>query len=111
VRGTRADLDARGLPDATSLEACGAARLLLEGDAPLEAVLSFLDEGIGEPCADPIPEAFAAVSAHAPGDLVAVADGARTLKGAFAGVTPEGFLRLATANGDETLVSGDVVSF
>jgi BirA family transcriptional regulator, biotin operon repressor / biotin---[acetyl-CoA-carboxylase] ligase len=111
VRGARADLDASGLPDATSLEACGVARVLFEGDAPLEAVLSILDDGIGEPCADPIPEAFAAVSAHAAGDHVALHDGARTHQGAFAGVTPEGFLRLATANGDETLVSGDVVLF
>jgi BirA family biotin operon repressor/biotin-[acetyl-CoA-carboxylase] ligase len=111
VRGTRADLDARGLGDATSLEACGAAPELLAGDAPLEAVLSVLDESIGEPCTDPLPEAFAAVSAHAPGDLLTVTDGARTVKGAFEGVTPDGFLRLATEGGDETLVSGDVVLF
>jgi BirA family biotin operon repressor/biotin-[acetyl-CoA-carboxylase] ligase len=111
VRGLRADLDARGLPDATSLEACGVARILLEGDAPLRAVLSILDEGIGEPCSEPISEAFAAVSANAAGELLSVDDGARVHKGAFAGVTPEGFLRLATANGDETLVSGDVVLF
>ena len=38
-------------------------------------------------------------------------DGPRTHKGAFAGVSPEGFLRLVTENGDETLVSGDVVLF
>jgi BirA family transcriptional regulator, biotin operon repressor / biotin---[acetyl-CoA-carboxylase] ligase len=111
VLGTRAALDAGGLPDATSLEACGVARTLLEGDAPLEAVLSVLDEGVGEPASDPLPEAFAAVSAHAPGDVLTVDDGARTHKGAFAGLTPDGFLRLATADGDETLVSGDVVLF
>ena len=111
VRGTRGNLDAHGLPDATSLEACGVAPTLLEGEGPLDAVLSILDEGIGEPCADPLPEAFAAVSAHAPGDLLTVADGDRTHKGAFAGLTPEGFLRLATEGGDETLVSGDVVLF
>lgn len=111
VRGTRAELDARGLPEATSLEACGVAPTLLQGDAPLDAVLTILDEGVGEPCADPLPDAFAAVSAHAPGDLLTVADGARTHKGAFAGLTPEGFLRLKTEAGDETLVSGDVVLF
>jgi BirA family transcriptional regulator, biotin operon repressor / biotin---[acetyl-CoA-carboxylase] ligase len=111
VRGTRGDLDARGLSAATSLEACDVASALLEGDAPLDALLSILDEGIGEPAADPLPEAFSAVSAHAPGDLLTVADGARKHKGAFAGVTPEGFLRLATEGGDETLVSGDVVLF
>ena len=72
VRGTRADLDARGLSGATSLEACGVAPTLLEGEAPLDAVLAILDEGVGEPCADPLPEAFAAVSAHAPGDLLTV---------------------------------------
>jgi biotin-(acetyl-CoA carboxylase) ligase len=111
VRGPRADLDAWGLPDATSLEACGVASTLLEGDAPLDAVLSILDEGVGEPCAEPLPDAYAAVSAHAPGDFLTVADGARTHKGAFAGITPDGFLRLATEEGDETLVSGDVVLF
>lgn len=111
VRGTRADLDARGLSEATTLESCGVAPTLLEGDAPLDAVLSILDEGVGEPCAEPLPDAYTAVSAHAPGDLLTVADGARTHKGAFAGITPDGFLRLATGNGDETLVSGDVVLF
>ena len=111
VRGTRADLDARGLSEATTLESCGVAPTLLEGDAPLDAVLSILDEGVGEPCAEPLPDAYTAVSAHAPGDLLTVADGARTHKGAFAGITPDGFLRLATEDGDETLVSGDVVLF
>ena len=111
VHGTREALDARKLTDATSLEACGVAPALREGDAPFDAVLSVLDEGVGEPCADSLPEAFAAVSAHAPGDLLTVSDGPRTHKGAFAGVTPEGFLRLATEAGDETLVSGDVVLF
>ncbi len=111
VRGTREELDARGLPDATSLEACGVAPTLLEGGEPLEAVLEILDEGIGEPTSEPLPEAFAAVSAHAAGDLLAVDDGVRTHRGAFAGVTPDGFLRLATEGGDETLVSGDVVLF
>jgi BirA family biotin operon repressor/biotin-[acetyl-CoA-carboxylase] ligase len=111
VRGTRAGLDGRGLSEATSLEACGVAAALLEGDRALDAVLSVLDEGIGEPCVDPLPEAFASVSAHATGDLLTVVDGGRTHKGAFAGVTPDGFLRLATDGGDETLVSGDVVLF
>jgi BirA family biotin operon repressor/biotin-[acetyl-CoA-carboxylase] ligase len=111
VRGTREDLDRRGLGDATSLEACGVAPTLLEGEAPLDAILEILDEGVGEACADPLPEAFAAVSAHAPGDLLTVSDGTRAHKGAFAGVTAEGFLRLATETGDETLVSGDVVLF
>ncbi len=111
VLGTRADLEARGLPDAASLEACGVAPTLREGDGALEAVLAVLDEGVGEPCTDPLPEAFASVSAHAPGDLLTVADGDRTHKGAFAGLTSEGFLRLATEAGDETLVSGDVVLF
>ena len=62
VRGTRAELDARGLSGATSLEACGAAPALLEGETPLDEVLAILDEGVGEPSADPLPEAFAAVS-------------------------------------------------
>lgn len=111
VRGTREDLDARGLPAATSLEACGVAPTLLEGDEPLEEVLAILDEAIGEPVAEPLPEAFASVSAHAPGDLMTVDDGTRTHRGAFAGITSEGFLKLATEGGGETLVTGDVVLF
>jgi len=111
VRGMRADLDARGLRDATSLEACGVAPALLEGDEPLEAVLAILDEAIGEPTPEPLPEAFASVSSHAPGDLLTVQDGPRAHRGAFSGVTPEGFLRLTTEGGAETLVSGDVVLF
>lgn len=111
VRGTREDLDSRDLSGAASLQGCGVAPTLLEGESPLDAVLSVFDEGVGEPCAEPLPEAFAAVSAHAPGDLLTVDDGARTHKGAFAGITPDGFLRLATEGGDETLVSGDVVLF
>lgn len=111
VRGTRGDLDLRGLPDATTLEACEVAPALLEGEEPLDAVLSILDDGIGEPCPEPLPEAFASVSVHAPGDMLTVDDGAKTRRGAFAGVTPEGFLRLETEGGGETLVSGDVVLF
>ncbi len=111
VRGKRADLAIRSLADATSLEDCGVAPTLLEGDAPLESVLSIFDEGLGEPPEGALPDAFAAVSAHAPGDVLAVRDGDRVCRGAFAGVTPEGFLRLATETGDETLVSGDVVLF
>jgi len=111
VLGTRADLDARGLTDATSLEECGVAPALLQGEEPLEAVLELLDAGLGEPAAEPLPEAFAAVSAHAPGDILSVRDGGRLSRGAYAGVTPDGFLRLATDGGDETLVSGDVFLF
>ena len=111
VRGTRSELDSRGLPEATSLEACGAAPALLEGEEPLDAVLAVLDDGVGEPAPEPLPEAFASVAVHAPGDLLTVAEGPRTHRGAFAGVTPEGFLRLTTEGGAETLVSGDVVLF
>lgn len=111
VRGTRAELDARGLPDATSLEECGVAPTLLQGDEPLESVLAILDDGAGQPCIDALPEAFSAVSAHAPGDALVVSDGDRTVSGAFGGLTPEGFLRLATGKGEETLLSGDVVLF
>src|SRR5262249_59172225 len=98
-------------PDATSLEACGVAAGLLEEGAALGAVLGLLDEAIGEPPAEALPDAFAAVSAHAPGDLLTITDGPLKQKGAFAGVTADGFLRLETEGGGETLVSGDVVVF
>jgi biotin-(acetyl-CoA carboxylase) ligase len=111
VFGTRADLDGRGLSDATSLEACGVAPALLEGETPLLEILEIIDEGVGEPTPEPMPEAFAAVSAHAVGEVLAVNEAGRIRRGAFAGVTADGFLRLATENGDETLVSGDVILF
>ncbi len=111
VRGTRKDLDSRGLRDATSLEDAGVAATKLAGVAPLSALLDILDAPLGEAGKDSLPEAFAAVSAHAPGDAMSVMDAGRTVSGVFRGVTADGALRLSTGHGEEAIVSGDVVLF
>ena len=111
VRGKRKDLDARGLRDATSLEDAGVAAARLAGVAPLSALLDILDAPLGEAGMDPLPKAFAAVSAHAPGDAMSVMDAGRSVSGVFRGVNADGALRLSTGRGEETIVSGDVVLF
>lgn len=111
VRGTRKDLDSRGLRDATSLEDAGVSAKKLAGVAPLSALLDVLDAPLGEAEKEPLPEAFAAVSAHAPGDAISVMDAGRSVSGVFSGVNADGALRLSTGRGEETIVSGDVVLF
>jgi biotin-(acetyl-CoA carboxylase) ligase len=111
VRGTRKELDARGLRDATSLEDAGVPAGRLSGVVPLSALLDILDVPLGEAGDEALPEAFAAVSAHAPGDALSVQDAGRSVSGVFRGVNADGALRLGAARGEETVVSGDVVLF
>lgn len=111
VRGTRRDLDSRGLRDATSLEDAGVPAGKLAGAVPLSALLDILDVPLGEAGDESLPEAFAAVSAHAPGDALSVVDAGRSVSGVFRGVNADGGLRLGARRGEETVVSGDVVLF
>ena len=111
LRSTRKELDAAGLPDATSFALAGAPASALEEETPFVTLLEILDAAVANPV-DSIPEAFEAISAHAPGDALAVSDAGRgRLEGRFVGVTDDGALRLATADGVETIVSGDVTTF
>jgi BirA family biotin operon repressor/biotin-[acetyl-CoA-carboxylase] ligase len=107
---SRAELDRLGLTGATSLLEAGASPKDLEGDLPVLALLAALDAAVGsEP--DGLEAAFQGVSAHAVGERIAVHDGPKRLEGTFQGVTPDGFLRLRTATGDEVVLSGEVESF
>lgn len=110
VRATRSELDGLGLPSATSLALEGADASALEGDAPLVAVLEALDGTLGEPEAD-LPAAFAERAVHAPGDELEVRDGHRVVVGRYAGLSPDGLLRLETGAGVTELISGDVTAF
>lgn len=103
-------LDAAGLHGATSLLLAGAPASRLQGDQPIRDVLSILDGALASPPPD-LAQSFRAVSAHAEGDTLTVSEGGRSVSGAFFGVTADGFLRLRTAEGVETLVSGDVTVF
>lgn len=102
--------DLADLPAATSLLLEGASRDRLAGDVPLISLLRILDAGLEDLPSD-LPGAFARFSAHAPGDRLRVADGARTVEGRYTGVTGDGFLKLETESGERILVSGDVTRF
>ncbi len=107
---SRADLSKAGLKGATSLRLSGAPADRLGGDTALLLLLSLLDEELAG--SKPVlPRDFEAVSAHAPGDRLCVLEGERKLEGTYLGVTADGFLRLATGKGEETLVSGDICVF
>ena len=110
VGATRSDLDALGLPFATSLALEGASPAALAGDAPLIAVLSALDAFLGEGPSD-LPASFAEVSVHREGDLLEVRDGERIVLGRYAGLSKDGLLRLETESGVTELISGVVMSF
>jgi BirA family biotin operon repressor/biotin-[acetyl-CoA-carboxylase] ligase len=110
VRATRAELDAAGLPSATSLVVEGVAPERCGPEAVLETVLSILDAGLAAPWPD-LPAAFAAVSAHRPGERLTIVDGGRETTGIFLGLTADGFLRLGAEGGEETVLSGDVAAF
>ncbi len=109
VRATRSDLDALGLPFATSLALEGVSPEALAGDAPLVAVLTALDAFLGEEPPD-LPASFAEVTVHRPGDLLEVRDGERIVLGKYAGLSKDGLLRLETEAGVTELISGVVMS-
>jgi BirA family biotin operon repressor/biotin-[acetyl-CoA-carboxylase] ligase len=111
VRGTRRELDSHGLREATSLEDAGVPAAKLGGVLPLSALLDILDVPLAEQDAEPLPQAFASVAAHAPGDALSVQSGGRTVSGVFRGVSADGALRLGMGHGEETIISGDVVLF
>ena len=74
-----------------------------------ELVGAFGDLGDGSSA---VASEFDAVSAHTKGDVLTVSDGVRgSVEGRFLGVDADGALRLATAAGDERVISGDVVTF
>lgn len=110
VRATRATLDAKGLPEATSLADAGVATASLDWETVLVAVLELLDKGLSAPPFD-LPAAFDAVSAHRPGERLTVAEAGRETTGSYLGVTEDGFLRLGTPGGEERVVSGAISSF
>jgi hypothetical protein len=82
----------------------------MESEDALVKVLDAIDEALSS-FPDDLPSAFQTVSAHQPGDLLAVNEASRRIEGRFEGVTAEGFLRLSTARGEEEILSGDVLTY
>jgi BirA family biotin operon repressor/biotin-[acetyl-CoA-carboxylase] ligase len=58
--------------------------------------------------AAPLVSRYAAWSAHALGDALAVSVGEETMRGRFAGITDDGRLRLATPSGEVLLAAGEI---
>lgn len=110
VSTTRTELDALGLPAATSLALEGVEPALLSGDLPLVAVISALDATLEGEIED-LPAAFAAVTLHREGDPLEVRDGERVVSGRYRGLTKDGLLRLEADGGVAELISGDVTRF
>ena len=110
LTSSRAELDEAGLTEATSLALAGVAPAALEGEAPILALLEILDGAVAAPV-EALASGFDTVSAHERGDVLRVADGARSVEGRFLGVNGDGALRLETEGGVETVVSGDVLAF
>ncbi|MEO6324436.1 MAG: biotin--[acetyl-CoA-carboxylase] ligase [Thermoanaerobaculia bacterium] len=107
---TREQLDGAGLVEATSLAIEGVSAERLIGDSPILDVLAILDAALAARGGD-LCIGFASVSAHREGESLTVREGLRMVTGEYLGVTADGLLRLRTASGEETVVSGDVISF
>lgn len=107
---SRETFDAAGLPDATSLRLAGVRDDQLGVETAAHAVLTVIDGLLAQPIED-LAAAFAEVTVHAPGDRLTLRDGSKVVEGRYEGVTADGFLKLATDDGAETLLSGDVTEF
>jgi BirA family biotin operon repressor/biotin-[acetyl-CoA-carboxylase] ligase len=107
---SREAFDAAGLPDATSLHLAGVPEDALSIETAAHAVLTAIDGLLATPV-DDLPAEFAAVTVHAAGDRLTLRDGAKVVEGRYEGVTADGFLKLTTDDGSETLLSGDVTEF
>ncbi len=110
VAASRDALEAAGLEGAISLAVAGVPAGLIEGEAALVALLESVDAGLTSPEAD-LAAAFEAISAHRKGEMLTVSDAGREKSGTYLGVTEDGFLRLGTARGVDTVVTGEIASF
>jgi BirA family biotin operon repressor/biotin-[acetyl-CoA-carboxylase] ligase len=85
------------------------------GLAPLlQAILDRFDEELSAPGWEREVELWQRASVHHPGDRLTIrtSGGEGELTGEYRGLTPEGFLRLATAGGGETVLSsGELASW
>ena len=91
-----------GVPEATTLQAASGRELEL---APLlQSLLDRFDAELAEPRWEAEIGHWERAAVHRRGDPLLVRGNGRELAGRYAGLSPEGFLRLATPSG-ETLVS------
>lgn len=77
----------------------------------LQAILDRVDEELSAPGWEKEVELWQRASVHHPGDRLTVRAAGGELSGEYRGLTPEGFLRLATAGGEKVLSSGELASW
>jgi BirA family transcriptional regulator, biotin operon repressor / biotin---[acetyl-CoA-carboxylase] ligase len=98
-----------GLPGATTIEEEAKRAVAL---APLaQSILDWLDRELARPRWEEEPRLWEKVSVHRPGDRIAVWRNGEEVAGAYAGLTSQGFLRLATGSGEEVLATGEVTQW
>jgi BirA family transcriptional regulator, biotin operon repressor / biotin---[acetyl-CoA-carboxylase] ligase len=103
VRGPAADL---GLPGATTVEEEAHRPMSL---APLaQAILDRLDRELARPHWGKEAALWEKSAAHRPGDAITVRREGTEISGTYAGLTPDGFLRLRTPHGEEVVTGGEV---
>jgi BirA family biotin operon repressor/biotin-[acetyl-CoA-carboxylase] ligase len=100
---------ALGVANATTLEQETGKSL---GLAPLlQALLDRFDRELAAPRWDEEVRAWELVAAHRPGDRLTVKRNGEEITGAYVGLDPSGFLRLATDAGETTVASGEVAAW
>jgi BirA family biotin operon repressor/biotin-[acetyl-CoA-carboxylase] ligase len=99
---------------AQELPVPGATTLEEEADRPIslsavaQGVLDRLDRELSDPKWKEEPSRWEKVAVHRAGDSVTVRRGGNEITGQYLGVTHEGFLRISTKSGEETVSSGEM---
>ena len=101
--------DAIGVPGATTLEEETGRGLALT--PLLQAVLDRIDRELGAPRWSEEVREWELVAAHRPGDRMTVRRNGDEVSGAYLGLDPSGFLRLATDAGETTVATGEVAAW
>ena len=77
----------------------------------LQALLDRFDRELAAPRWSEEVRAWELVAAHRPGDRLTVRRNGEEITGAYVGLDPSGFLRLATDAGETTVASGEVAAW
>jgi BirA family biotin operon repressor/biotin-[acetyl-CoA-carboxylase] ligase len=98
--------DALGVPGATTLEQETGRELAL---TPLmQSILDRFDRELAAPRWEEEVREWQLVAAHRPGDPITVRRNGDEVSGAYLGLDPSGFLRLATEAGEVTVATGEM---
>ncbi len=102
----RGDAAALGVENATTVDEETGRKIGLA--SLLQAILDRIDRELSAPDWRQEVELWQRVSLHRPGDPLTVRRDGSELSGEYRGLTPEGFLRLATSTGETVLATGEL---